>query len=63
MEMNTIINILMHRDGMTYAEAKQAYLDCRSEIIDALEGSSCLAPDEVLAGELGLEPDYIFHFI
>ena len=61
--MKEIINILMRRDGMTYAEAKQAYLDCRSELIDAMEGTCCLTPDEVLASELGLEPDYIFDFV
>ena len=61
--MKEIIRILMHRDGMTYAEAKQAYLDCRSELVDAIKGNSCLTPDEVLAEELGLEPDYIFCFI
>lgn len=61
--MKEIINVLMRRDGLTYAEAKQAYLDIRAEIMDALEGTCCLTPDEVLASELSLEPDYIFDFI
>lgn len=61
--MNEIIRILMRRDGVTYDEAKEMYLDCKSELIDAIAGTSCLDPEEVLASELGLEPDYIFNFI
>lgn len=61
--METIINILMNRDGVSHEEAKEMYLDCRSELMDAIDGTSCLDPEEVLANELGLEPDYIFCFI
>ena len=61
--MNKIIQILMNRDGMTYEEAKQAYEDTKSELMDAIEGGSCLSPEEVLLGELGLEMDYIWDFI
>ena len=61
--MNKIIEILMSRDGITYEEAKQAYEDTKSELMDAIEGSSCLSPEEVLLGELGLEMDYIWDFI
>ena len=61
--MNKIIEILMNRDGMTYEEAKQTYEDTKSELMDAIEGNSCLDPEEVLLGELGLEMDYIWDFI
>lgn len=61
--MNEIIRILMRRDGLTYEEAKEAYEDCRAEIMDALEGTNCMSLDEILQEELGLEPDYIFDFI
>lgn len=61
--MNEIIEILMHRDGVTYEEAREIYLECQSELMDALNGTSCLDPEEVLMGELGLEMDYIFNFI
>ena len=61
--METIIKILMRRDGVTREEAKEMYLDCKSELMDAIAGTSCLDPEEVLASELGLEPDYIFYFI
>lgn len=61
--MKEIIEILMNRDGISYKDAKQAYLDCKSEIEDVLDGTSCLAIEEILMSELGLEPDYIFNFI
>ena len=61
--MNTIIDILMRRDGVSREEAKEMYLECRSEPMDAIAGTSCLDPEEVLASELGLEPDYFIYFI
>ena len=61
--MQEIINILMERDGMTYEEAKETYIEVRSELMDAIAGTSCLDPEDVLLGELGLEMDYIFNFI
>lgn len=61
--MNEIIEILMERDGVSYEEAEAMYLDCKSELIDVIEGTSCLDPEDVLRDELGLEMDYIFCFI
>lgn len=60
--MNEIIKILMNRDGVTYEEAKEMYEDTKAELMDAIEGTSCLSPEEALLG-LGLEMDYIFDFI
>ena len=53
----------MRRDGMTRTEAIEAYEETRSEIMDALNGTSVLDPEDVLIGELGLEVDYIFYFL
>lgn len=61
--MNKVIEILMNRDNLTYDEAKEMYEDTKSELMDAIDGTSCLSPEEVLAEELGLEMDYIFDFI
>lgn len=61
--MEEIIEILMRRDGVSYEEAKEMYENCKSELMDAIEGNSCLEPEDVLMGELGLEMDYIFCFI
>ena len=61
--MKEIIEILMNRDGISYEEAKEMYLNCRSEIMDVFDGTNCLSVEEVLSSELGLEPDYIFNVI
>lgn len=61
--MNEVIRILMERDGLTYEEAKEEYEHCKSELMDSLEGTSYLNPEEVLQEILGLELDYIFDFI
>lgn len=61
--MNEIIKILMDRDGLTYEEAEEMYEDTKAELMDAINGTSCLSPEEVLMGDLGLEMDYIFDFI
>ena len=61
--MEEIIYILMNRDGVSYEEAKQIYLDTQSELMDVFDGTSVLTAEEVLMGELGLEEDYIFNFI
>ena len=61
--MNVIIKILMERDGMTRAEAIEAYKETKSELMDAISGTSILDPEEVLIGELGLEFDYLIYFL
>ena len=58
-----IINILMERDGLSKMEAAEQYEQTRQEFSDALEGKNCRDPEDVLAEDLGLEPDYIFEFI
>ena len=58
-----IIELLMHRDGITRAEAVTQYESTRAEFHSALAGTSCRDPEDVLAEELGLEPDYIFEFL
>ena len=61
--MNEIIKILMDRDELTYEEAREMYENTKAELMDAIDGTSCLTPEEVLLEELGLEMDYIFDFI
>jgi len=60
---NRVVKILMDRDGVSKSEAIAMVNECRAELYDALNGTSCLDPEEVLAEELGLEPDYIFDII
>lgn len=61
--MQEIIEILMNRDGLTYADAKAAYIECRDAIMEAIEADEIFDVEEILRSELGLEPDYIFNFI
>lgn len=61
--MNEIIEILMARDGVTYKIAKEMYENAYAELMDAIDGTSGLSPEEVLMNELGLEMDYIYDFI
>lgn len=61
--MEKIIKILMERDGVSYDEAKEMYLDAKAEIYDAVYGTSVLTVEDILLGELGLELDYIHEFI
>lgn len=58
-----IVDLLMRRDGMTEEDAFVRYKEVKSELMDAIDGTSCIDPEEVLMDELGIEPDYIFNFI
>ena len=62
-QMKEIVDILMRRDGISEKEAVEEYRRTQSELLDAIVGTSCLEPEDVLAEELGLEPDYIFNFL
>lgn len=57
--MEKIAKILMERDGMTYADAK----DLVNETRDLLLSSDPWDADEIMADMLGLEPDYIMDLI
>ena len=55
--METIKQVLMRRDGLTAAEADDEITIARERVIRGED------PEEVLAEEFGLEPDYIFDII
>ena len=58
--MNRVIKILMERDGISEAEATKLVEDTKDEILsceDAFEA------DDILATNLGLEPDYIMDIL
>jgi len=58
-----IVDILIKRDGVTREEALDMFRSARSEIMDAIMGSNCLDPEDVLMDELGLEPDYLMYIL
>ena len=55
--MNTIIEILMKRDGLSQSEANEIFFDLQDRFISDNED-----PEELLM-EIGLEPDYIFDLL
>jgi len=58
--MNPVVEVLMRRDGMTKDEAEDYLSEVRSELYDAINGTSCLSAEDVMYGELGLEMDYVY---
>lgn len=61
--MNTIIKILMKRDGYSKAEAKEMYDDTMNEVYEAIAcGDNDLA-EEIFTSNLGLEPDYLINVL
>lgn len=56
-ELETLEQILVRRDGLTRTEARDAINDAKRRV---LEGED---PEEVLAEEFGLEPDYIWELM
>lgn len=55
--METVKEVLMRRDKMTSDEADEVIDDMKSQVLDGAD------PEEVLADEVGLEPDYIFDIL
>lgn len=56
---NKVTQILMQRDGMSRSEAEELV----SETRELLLSSDPWEADEIMADQLGLEPDYIFDII
>lgn len=56
--MNAIVKVLMERDGYTRKEAEEEVKRVRAEFDPTTDD-----PEEVLAEEFGLEPDYIYDLL
>lgn len=57
-ERYEILPVLMRRDGMSRAEAEDLIAEARKRVLDYGED-----PEEILADEFGLEPDYIYDLL
>ncbi len=62
-KMNRVVSILMNRDGITEAEAKEMVQDTRDAIQEAIAFGDYDLVDDIIAGDLGLEPDYVMDII
>ena len=57
--MENVINILVNRDGMTRDEARELVIETREMLLSA----DVWEADEIVADQLGLEPDYIMDIL
>ena len=63
-EHERIIDILMRRDELTHEEARAQVEETVTLINESVEsGGSYCEVEDILAGELGLEMDYIFDLL
>jgi len=61
--MNKIVEILMRRDGISELEATNIVEDCREEVLTAIGRGNFQEAEDIVASELGLEPDYLDYLI
>lgn len=61
--MNRVVSILMKRDGYDEEEATELVRECRAEMLDAISDGDYDLAEDILACDLGLEPDYIFDIL
>lgn len=54
-----VIEILMKRDGLSESEAFELVQETREELLSA----DPLEADEIIAGNLWLEPDYLMNIL
>lgn len=59
--LNPVVAILMKRDGMSKRDAQNLVDNVREQIISA--AASSFDAEDIIASELGLEPDYIFDIL
>ena len=63
MIMNVLINLLICRDGISLNEATTLVEECRDEILEAAARGNYQECEDILASELGLEPDYLDYLL
>ena len=61
--METIINILMKRDGISFEEARRQCEDTVDEIHMAIASGDYMLAEELMMSDLGLEPDYLMDIL
>lgn len=61
--MSDLVKVLMDRDGMTRQEAEELVEQTREEVFASFDDEDGMDPEEIIANNLGLEPDYIFDLI
>ena len=63
MSTKSLVEVLMERDGMSKEAAEVLIAETREEVFASFEDEDGRDPEEIIASNLGLEPDYIFDLI
>jgi hypothetical protein len=61
--MRRVVKILMERDGYSKEEAIEIVNNCREEMNEAIADGDYELAEDIMACDLGLEPDYIFDIL
>lgn len=61
--LKDIVDILVRRDGISEDEAWDVVEYVEEMVEDALAEEDLEQVEDIIASELGLEPDYIHHFL
>jgi len=59
--METLLDILMQRDGLSEEEALELIEEVREACLEAIDQGE--DPEEVFIDMLGLEPDYLYDIL
>ena len=61
--MNRVVKILMERDGYSKENAYDLVNEVRAEMQEAIADGDYELAEDIIMGDLGLEPDYIFDIL
>lgn len=61
--METLVQVLMHRDDLTEADALADIAACREEMLVAIEAGNFSYAEQIFEDWFGLEPDYIVEVV
>ena len=61
--MDSITEVLMHRDGLSEEDAKREVDDFKADIEDSIMSGNLEDIEDALMYDLGLEPDYLMDIL
>ena len=56
---NSIVKVLMNRDGLTKDEAVAQVKECQADLMDRISEGDTLSAMDICEEYFGLEPDYL----
>ena len=61
--MESIVDVLMRRDGMTREDEEQLVSDCKDDLYDSIENGDLMYAEDICQSWFGLEPDYMMELL